>query len=521
MVEEKDKILDDKISIEEMASFCKRKGFVYPSSEIYGGLAGFFDYGPMGSELKKNMKDSWWKFHVQDRDDVVGIDGSIITHPKVWEASGHVGCFADIMITCSNPKCKEKLRADIFIEEQLNVAADGWKAEQINKTIKDNKLVCPNCQGEFEEANDFNLMFRTKVGPKEDDSSIAYLRPETAQIMFVDFKHIVDNSRLKLPFGIAQIGRAFRNEISPRHFLFRCREFEQMEIEYFIHPEKLNDCPFVDSVMDHELFVYSSEMQEKEKDAEKMTIRQALDKKIIKTTWHGYWLATEHKWFIGLGANPDKFRIRQHLNTEKSHYALDTWDLEYEFPFGYKELQGMANRTDYDLKQHMKFSNQDLSLYDEESKKKIVPYVVAEPSQGVDRAFLVFMFDAFTKRKDQEGKDVVVLKLHPKITPIKFAVFPLINKLNDEAKKLYEGMKSEFVCTYDKSGSVGRRYARADESGIPYCITFDFDSKEKGDITIRDRDTTKQIQIKIDDLKETMRKLLNEDIDFEKAGNLI
>lgn len=504
------------LSIEDMATFCKKKGFVYANSEIYGGFAGFWDYGHLGVELKNNIKAEWWKFHVQSREDVVGIDGSIITHPKVWMASGHVESFEDVMMTCS--KCKERIRADHFIHEKLGINVEGVDSEKINKIINKNKLKCPQCNSDFGEIKNFNLMFKTNVGPKEDNTSVAYLRPETAQVIFVDFKLIVDNARLKLPFGIAQIGKGFRNEISPRDFLFRCREFEMMEIEYFVHPEKIDECPYINEVLNHKLIIYSAEMQEKNQKPKKMKIKDALSKNIIKTKWHAYWLALEHKWFIGLGAKADNFRIRQHLKDEKSHYALDTWDMEYNFPFGWKELQGMANRTDYDLKQHIKFSNQDLSLFDEESKKKIVPHVIAEPSQGVDRAFLVFMFDAYNYDKKRGN---VVLKLDTKLAPIKVGVFPLVNKLDNKAKKVYDLLKDKLNCKYDRSGSVGRRYARADEEGVPFCITFDFDSLKDKSVTIRERDSTKQVRVKIKDVNEIINKLINYEIKFEKAGKLV
>jgi glycyl-tRNA synthetase len=363
-------------------------------------------------------------------------------------------------------------------------------------------------------------MFTTNVGPIEAEAAKAYLRPETAQLIFTDFKLVVDNARLKLPFGIAQIGRAFRNEISPRDFLFRCREFEQMEIEYFVHPDKINKCPFIKEVLEHEIFIYSDEMQEKRKDAKKMKIKEALKKNIIKTEWHAYWLAVEHKWFTSLGARADNFRIRQHLKEEKSHYALDTWDLEYRFPFGWKELQGMANRTDFDLRQHMEHSKQDFSLFDEESKKKILPHVVAEPSQGVERAFLVFMFDAYSYDKERGN---IVLKLHPKLAPIKVAVFPLVNKkgIFEKSREVYDMLKAEFNCFFDSKGSIGRRYARMDEIGTFLCCTADFQSLEDGTITIRNRDTTKQIRVRIEDLKEIIRKLINSEIEFEKAGKSV
>jgi len=487
-----------KLTIDDMAAFCKRKGFVYPSSEIYGGMAGFFDYGPLGAEIKNNLKSDWWKRHVHQRDDVVGIDGSIITHPTVWVASGHVASFADLMLVCS--KCKDKIRADHFIEDELKLAADGMKAPEVNELVKKHKLACKKCGGSFKEIEDFNLMFKTYVGPRQSEDAVAYLRPETAQVMFADFKLIAENARMKLPFGIAQMGRAFRNEISPRAFLFRCREFEQMEIEYFIHPQKVNECPYVDEFMDYELLVFDASMQRGGKEAKKMTVAEALKSGTIKTQWHAFWLAHETDWFVKLGAKKENFRIRQHVDTEKSHYALDTWDLEYNFPFGWKELQGMANRTDFDLSQHMKHSNADLSLFDEETKQKVVPYVVAEPSQGVDRAFLVFMFDAYTTRKDEKGNEVVVLKLHPKLAPFKAAIFPLLNKLNDPARKLYDELKMLLPVQWDRSGSIGRRYVRADETGIPFCITYDFDSDKDSTVTIRDRDTAEQKRVKIKEL---------------------
>jgi len=473
------------ISIEDMAVFCKKKGFIYPSSEIYGGMAGFWDYGPLGSELKKNLKDAWWRYHVQSREDVVGIDGTIITHPKIWEASGHVANFSDVFVVCK--KCKKPNKLD---------------KNEVGKVKCD-------CGGDYEVKGDLNLMFKTNVGPV--DGNIAYLRPETAQVIFADFKQVTDTSRLKLPFGIAQMGRSFRNEISPRDFLFRCREFEQMEIEYFVHPKKTDECPYIKEVEKTRINILSEDMQKNNKEAEKMSIKDALKKKIIKKQWLAYWLATELRWFTLLGANPDKFRIRQHVKEELAHYSSECWDLEYNFPFGWKELQGMADRSDYDLQQHIKFSKTDLSLYDEEAKEKIVPNVVAEPSQGVDRAFLVFMFDAYD---DDKKRDNIVLHLHPRLAPVKVGIFPLVNKLLDKSQKIYKELKSEFVCQHDKSGSIGRRYARADEIGIPYCVTVDFE--EDGCVTVRDRDTTAQKRVKITELKDTLRRLLNKEINLEE-----
>lgn len=502
------------ISTEEIASFCKKKGFVYQTGEIYGGLAGFFDFGPLGAELKNNIKQLWWKTFIQDRDDMHGMDGSIITNPKVWKASGHVDGFMDLLLTCE--KCKTKIRADHFIEDMLNIPADGMKAAEINKLVIDNDLKCLSCKGNFKKVNNFNLMFTTNVGPSADKDNTAYLRPETAQLMFADFKLITENARAKLPFGIAQIGKAFRNEISPRDFIFRVREFEQMEIEYFVHPEKVMECPYIEECYDTEFNILTAKEQEKGGDKVlSVTAKEALDQNIM-TPWHAYWLHCALRFFTDYGCNPENFRLRQHVKTELSHYALDTWDLDYKFPFGWKELSGAANRTDFDLQQHIKHSGKDLSLFDEESKQKIVPHVVAEPSFGVERAFLVFMLDAYDDDKERGN---IVLHLNSKIAPVKFAVFPLVNKLHEEAYGLYKKLKGIANCTYDKSGSVGRRYARADESGIPYCITYDFESKEKDQsVTIRDRDSTRQIRVKIDNLKDTIKKLIDAEIDFEQLS---
>lgn len=491
------------ITIEEMAAFCKRRGFIYPNSEIYGSIAGFFDYGPLGVELKNNIKKQWWKTFVNSRPDIVGIDGSIITHPMVWHASGHVDSFQDIMIECL--KCHERYRADQLLDENV----DSLNPKEIDSLIKKRNIKCQKCKSELSNSSPFNLMFHTYVGPKQDKDSKTFLRPETAQVIFTNFKLVQENARLKLPFGIAQIGKAFRNEISPRHFLFRSREFEQMEIEYFVDPKKSNDCPYIDEVNNHEITVYSEEMQKNKEKPKKMKIKNALSKKIIKNPWHAYWLVQNHKWFVGLGVNSDNFRIRQHLKDELSHYSSDTWDMEYNFPFGWKELLGIADRSDFDLKQHSKYSKKDLSLFEEESKRKILPYVIAEPSLGVDRSFLVFLYDAYTYDKKREN---IVLKLHQKLAPIQLAIFPLLSnkeQLTKKALEVFNLLREEFVCEFDSSGSIGRRYARRDEVGCPYCITIDFDSIKLNDVTIRDRDTTKQIRIKIKECKEIIKKLIN------------
>ncbi len=500
------------ISIEEMAAFCKRKGLVYPSSEIYGSLAGFFDFGPLGVELKNNIKQHWWKTFVQARDDIVGIDGSIIAHPLVWKASGHVDSFADVLVDCN--KCNSRHRADHLIEDKLKINTTGLALEDLEKILKEHKVKCPKCGSVLGELRTFNLMFTTNIGPVEVESAKSYLRPETAQLIFTDFRLVHENSRLKLPFGIAQIGKAFRNEISPRDFLFRMREFEQMEIEYFIHPDKIDECLFIDEVIEHEIQILSEEMQKHNKEHQKMKIKNALDKKIIKTKWHAYWLTKSHKWFIALGAKPDNFRIRQHIATELSHYALETWDLEYRFPFGWKELQGLANRTDFDLQQHMKVSGKDLSLFDEETKRKIVPYVICEPSLGVERAFLVFLFDAYNYDSEREN---VVLELSPELAPYKIAVFPLLSNKDElvaKAKEVHDNLKIYFASFYDDSGSIGRRYSRQDEISTPYCITVDFETLTDDSVTVRDRDTTEQHRVKIKDLKNIIGKLLSKEMHF-------
>ena len=485
--EEKSAEKPTNISIEELAAFCKRKGFVYPSAEIYGGLAGFWDFGHLGTELKNNIKKEWWKFHVMQREDIVGIDGSIITNPKVWEASGHVDSFIDVFVV--DKKTKEKFKVDRF-------EAEKYKGDT-----------------RFEVKGEFNPMFTTNVGPIVSDSIKSYLRPETAQLIFLNFKAVYENARLKLPCGIAQIGKAFRNEIAPRDFLFRAREFEQMEIEYFI--KKDMKCPY--EIPEEEVLVYSAEAQEQNKDPVVMKIKHALEKGVIKKDWHAYWLATELNWFLGLGANKDNFRIRQHLKNELSHYSSDTWDLEYKFPFGWKEIEGIADRGNFDLSQHEKFSGKDLKVFDEESKEKITPEVICEPSLGIERAFLVFMLDSYHYDKEREN---IVLRMHPKLAPVKAAVFPIVKgfKFEKIAEKIVKDLKQEFNVLYDKTGSIGRRYARNDEIGTPFCITIDGDSLKNGSVTIRDRDTKKQIRVKISDLKETIKKLINGGISFNKAG---
>jgi glycyl-tRNA synthetase len=489
-IDESNKSLSN-LSIDELATFCKRRGFVYPSGEIYGGMAGFWDYGPVGVELVNNIKNEWWKFHVQQREDMAGIDGSIITNPKVWEASGHVENFVDVFV--QNKKTGEKTKVD---KHEVSGLGEEWEVK-----------------------GDFNPMFTTKVGPGEDSVS-AYLRPETAQLIFADFRDIWENARLKLPAGIAQIGKAFRNEISPREFLFRAREFEQMEIEYFI--SKGMKCPYIDEIRGIEVEVFSEKDQRvKAESGEKIEVYDAWKKGIIKTDWHAYWIAEELRWFVMLGANPEKFRARQHTSEEKSHYAIDTWDLEYKFPMGWRELQGFANRGTWDLGRHAEYSGKKMDIQGEDGKK-VLPEVVCEPSLGVGRAFTLFLLDAY---EFDSKRGNIVLHLSPRLAPFKAGVFPLIGKTGGEhlemAREVFKDLKEEFNVFFDKSGSIGRRYARQDEIGTPYCITVDGDSLKGKDVTIRERDSTKQIRVKVKDLRRVIREFLEDKENFESAGKVV
>ena len=492
------------MKIEDIAAFCKRKGIIFQSSEIYGGLSGFWDYGPLGVELFSNLKSHWWRHFVHNQENMVGLDASIISHPRIWKASGHLESFGDLLLTCA--KCKKKFRADHFIEEKLDVNVEGLPANMINDMIKENKLACPECGGEFAELKDFNLLFKTSIGAEEGKESEAYLRGETAQGMFTDFKTIADVSRQKLPFGIAQVGKCFRNEISPRDFIFRDREFTIGEFEFFLHPETEKCELLTDKHLDCEMPFLSAETQEAgKKDLESTKIRTLLEKKKLEE-WHAYWLAEQVMWFESIGLKMENFKVREHTKNELSHYSSATFDLDYKYPFGSKEVAGNANRGQYDLTQHMKESSQKLEIFDEETKQKIIPKVI-EPTFGMDRVLLAVLVDAYT---DDQERGNVVLKLSRKLAPYKVAVFPLMKKdpLVAKAREIFDDLKTEFHCFYDAAGSVGRRYARQDEIGTPYCVTIDFDSLEKGDVTIRDRDTTSQERIPIEKLKQRLKELI-------------
>ena len=514
-----DKSIKPVKSITEIASFCKENGFIYPNSSIYGGMAGFWDYGPVGCEIKNNIKKSWWSTFVQKREDVVGIDGSTITHPGVWKASGHVDCFTDPLIDCK--KCNARIRGDHLIEDTLKIPADGLSTKEITELIKKHKIKCPNCKdGELTNPRDYNLMFNTSVGAIKDDNSIAYLRPETAQVIFADFKLVQKSARLQLPFGIAQMGQAYRNEISPRDFIFRSREFEQMELEYFVHPEKINDCPYLtDKIKKFKLQILTAKTQEKDDNTHiETTISDLLKNQIIKTQWHAYWLHEMYRWFLDLGIKPENIRLREHMKAELSHYSSGTFDIEYKFPFGWKEIHGMADRGQFDLTQHDKFSNEDMKYFDQESGQKIIPYVAAEPSQGVDRAFLAFLIDAYTKENDR-----FVLKLHPKLAPVQIAILPLMKKdgMKEKARDIFDTLKEEFICAFDERGSIGRRYSRIDEIGGLYCITIDYDTIEDNTVTLRDRDTTEQIRIKTDKIPEAIHNLIKRKKKLTDFGKVI
>jgi len=439
------------VDMETIVSLCKRRGFIFQSSEIYGGAGGCWDYGPLGAELKRNVKEAWWKAMVHDRDDVVGLDASILMNPQVWVASGHVQQFSDPLVDCKS--CKSRFRAD---------------------HLKETK--CPDCGGELTEPRMFNLMFKTFMGPVESDAAVVYLRPETAQGIFVNFQNVMGTSRRKLPLGIAQVGKSFRNEITTGNFIFRSREFEQMEMEYFVKP----------GTDDH---------------------------------WFQHWLEQRFDWYVNLGIKKDNLRLRPHEKEELAHYAKGCYDVEYLFPMGWSELEGIANRGSYDLEQHAKFSGKDLSVFEEETKERFTPYVI-EPSAGVDRSVLAFLLDSYHEEVVEKEKRVV-LRLHPVLAPIKVAVLPLSRneKLVPLATEVHAGIHGCFMTQYDDSQSIGRRYRRQDEVGTPYCVTIDFQSIEDKQVTIRDRDSLHQIRIPIETLRATLlAKLAGEAFDVLPPG---
>ncbi len=507
--------MTNKLNTEEMAIFCKKKGFIFQAAEIYGGQSGFFDFGPLGVSTKNNLKNLYMKKFVTKRVDMVAQDGSIITNPKVWKSSGHVDVFGDMLLTTK--KTKTKLRADHFIEDTLKIPADGMSPKEIEKLIVDNNL---KYNGEEIELpiQFLSGMFSTQVGADVTKTSLAYLRPETAQSIFPNFKLIADSSRLALPFGIIQIGKAFRNEISPRDFVFRCREFEQMEMEYFF--DSKTKCQMLDKKHLKTKFQFLS-AENQDNNSNKMqtiTIEELLNKNKIND-YHAYWLSEFFNWLnLEVGFSFENLRVREHVKTELSHYSKGTFDIDYNFPFGFKEMLGMANRGDYDLKQHQEFSKSKLEIFDEESKQKVLPHVI-EPSLGVERFMMAVLFESYNDDKERGN---IVLKLPYKVAPYKVGVFPLMNKdkIPEVAKEIFENLLDEEIdAFYDKSGSVGKRYARSDEIGVPFCITVDYEcleeGKDKGTVTIRDRDTSRQVRIKVEKVPEIISNLVKGKIKFE------
>ena len=452
-------------SMEKIVSLCKNRGFIYPGSEIYGGLANTWDYGPLGSELKNNVKKAWQKKFIQECKYNVGLDAAIFMNPETWVATGHVGGFSDPLIDCK--ECKTRHRADKLIEEWAtqngqDLVADGWSNEEMIKFMDDHNINCPNCgKHNFTGIRKFNLMFKTFQGVTEDSTSQIYLRPETAQGIFVNFKNVMRTTRRKLPTGIAQIGKAFRNEITPGNFTFRTREFEQMELEFFCKPGS-----------DEE--------------------------------WFKYWEEFCKNWLLSLGMDENNIRLRQHSKEELVFYSKGTTDIEFKFPFGWGELWGIADRTNYDLSRHMEHSKQDLSYLDPETNEKYIPYVI-EPSLGCDRATLAFLCNSYEEEEIAEGDTRTVLHLHPALAPYKVAVLPLSKKLSEKATEVYEKLAKDFMCDYDEAGSIGKRYRREDEIGTPYCVTIDFDTLEDNQVTIRDRDTMEQVRVSIDELNDWVK----------------
>jgi len=420
--------------METLVSLCKRRGFIFQSSEIYGGLSSCWDYGPLGVELKKNIKDYWWKAMTRDRDDIEGLDAAILMHPRIWEASGHVENFTDPLVDCK--ACKRRFRADELNGEN-----------------------CPDCGGELTEPRQFNLMFKTFMGPVEDSASVIYMRPETAQGIYVNYLNVQMPSRQKIPFGIAQIGKAFRNEITPGNFIFRSREFEQMEMQYFVHPSD--------------------------------------DEKYFE-----YWREKRWQWYLDLGVEEKRMRWHKHLEGELAHYAKKAFDIEFEFPFGWKEIEGIHNRTDFDLKRHIEFSGKDMSYLDPFTNERFVPYII-ETSAGADRSTLVTLINGY-KEEEVKGEKRVVLSIDPKIAPIKVAIFPLVKRdgMPEIAHRIEEDLRKSFKVFYDESAAVGRRYRRMDEAGTPFCVTVDSDTLKDDTVTVRERDSMRQDRVASSQLKQ-------------------
>ncbi len=426
--------------MDKIVSLCRRRGFIFQSSEIYGGLDSCYDYGPLGVELKRNIKEAWWKAMVRDHDNIVGLDAAILMHPKVWEASGHVEGFTDPMVDCK--QCKRRFRADEIEGDR-----------------------CPVCGGELTEVRQFNLMFKTHMGPVEEEASVVYLRPETAQGIYVNYLNVLNSTRLKVPFGIAQIGKAFRNEITPRNFIFRTREFEQMEMQFFVKPGTDPD-------------------------------------------WFEEWRQKRMQWYLDLGIRKEKLRFHQHGEDELAHYAAAAYDIQYEFPFGWRELEGIHNRTDFDLKRHQEYSGKDMRYFDDQTRERYIPYII-ETSAGADRTVLTVLSDAYDE-EDLGGDVRTVLHFHPKLAPIKVGIFPLVKRdgMPELARKIEQDLRKYWMVFYDEGGAIGRRYRRQDEIGTPYCVTVDSQTLEDRTVTVRERDSMQQERVGIDRLVEYFRERL-------------
>lgn len=451
-------------TMDKIVALCKGRGFVYSGSEIYGGLSNTWDYGPLGVELKNNVKKAWWKKFVQESPYNVGLDCAILMNPQVWVASGHVGGFSDPLMDCKD--CKTRHRADKLIEDQTGISPEGWDFERMKAFVVEKNVKCPDCGSQnFTDIRNFNLMFKTFQGITEDSKSEIYLRPETAQGIFVNFSNVARTCRKKIPFGVAQVGKSFRNEITPGNFTFRTREFEQMELEFFCKPDTDLD-------------------------------------------WFYYWKDYCHNWLLALGINDENLRLRDHAAEELSFYSKATTDIEFVFPFGWGELWGIADRTDYDLTQHQTHSGKSMDYFDPETNEKYVPYVV-EPSLGADRVVLAFLCEAYDEEQLDEKDTRVVMHLHPALAPFKACVLPLSKKLAEGANKIYATLAKKYMVDYDDAGSIGKRYRRQDEIGTPYCITYDFESETDGCVTVRDRDTMVQQRVAIDTLADFIESKLD------------
>ncbi len=451
-------------TMEKIVALCKNRGFIYPGSEIYGGLANTWDYGNLGVELKNNVKNAWWQKFVRESPYNVGVDCAILMNPQTWVASGHLAGFSDPLMDCKT--CKSRFRADDLIEDYMeengikpDVPVEGWTQEQMTAYIDEKQIPCPSCGGhDFTDIRNFNLMFKTYQGVTEDAKNIVYLRPETAQGIFVNFKNVQRTSRKKVPFGIGQIGKSFRNEITPGNFTFRTREFEQMELEFFCKP--------------------GTDLE-----------------------WFDYWRGFCRDWLTDLGIKEEEMRLRDHSQEELCFYSKATTDIEFLFPFGWGELWGIADRTDYDLTQHQNTSGEDMSYFDDETSERYIPYVI-EPSLGADRVTLAFLCAAYDEEELEGGDKRTVLHFHPALAPVKIGVLPLSKKLAEPAQAVYTELIKEYNCEYDDRGAIGRRYRRQDEIGTPYCVTYDFDSEEDQSVTVRDRDTMEQVRVPISGLKD-------------------